>query len=130
MLIGYSIDDSEHATSVSALLEHLVLDYGFEPTLDIPFCLEYFDASQVDNSHQNLCKDVYNRVVCNTPPQEEESLDTIATGQIAEVILETCMRYDLDSLSMVGLDIIITDESSRIVIWFEVGEEIQWKHQT
>ena len=116
--IGYSIDDSECEAVTSALVEQLVIDHGFEPRLDVPLCLEYFDGMQVENSRSNLCEHIYHSVVYDTRSTDGNDSIDVAIVSISDVILTACKIYELDSSKLIGVDIIINSTMPRIIIWF------------
>lgn len=128
MLIGFSIDDSQHEVGAGALLEELVSEFGFEPRLDIPLCLEYFDSLETNVAYTSLCATVFQNVVHGTMTTCDDEVYNSAVYQLSELIIDTCKHNGIDYAYMQGIDIIINEESSRIVIWFK-QEDLGWTPQ-
>lgn len=130
MLVGFSIDDNENMIGAGALLEQLVNDNGFEPRIDLPLCLEYFDNYQTEIAHTNLSADVYYQLTNNIEYHStDDSFVSCAVTHIVDILDGACQTIGVDPKHVHGVDIIITDESSRFVIWFK-EEHIKWIQQT
>lgn len=128
MLIGFSIDDSEHEVGASALLEELVNEFGFEPRLDVPLCLEYFDGYETNVAYTNLCATVYHNVVHDVSVCCDDEIYNSAVMQVSELIKDTCRSNGIDYVLLQGIDIIIIEDASRVIIWFN-QEDLGWKPQ-
>ncbi|AFI55392.1 hypothetical protein TSMG0109 [Halocynthia phage JM-2012] len=126
MRVGISIDDGEYDIGIGALLEQLASTNGFNPTLDVPYCLEYFDFYQIENAKQDLVTDVFYQVVHGSIPNHtNEPVLESAIVAVADVIIMSCENMKLDKSKLQGIDIIVSEICSRIVIWFN-KEDVEW----
>lgn len=129
MLVGLSIDDSEYEIGTGALLEELVASFGFSPKYEVPLCLEYFDLYQTDLAYSDLIADIFYQVTKgDLHVGAGEAVLESAIHQIVDAIIMACEVCKLDRTKLQGIDIIYSDHSPRIVIWFN-KEDTQWKHQ-
>lgn len=126
MRVGISIDDGEFDIGLGALLEQLVSTYGFNPALEVPYCLEYFDFHQIDRARIDLAADIFYQVTTgDIPANPNEPVLESAITNVADVIIMSCEGMKIDRTKLQGVDIIVSEICSRIVIWFN-KEDVEW----
>lgn len=117
MKIAYVLEgreDDEGDFIQSTLLEDLHSTFGFNPKMDVPFCISYYDIQEVDESISSISGLIYQSLVFNSPLPDDT--DNTQLSELIELIRQRGISLNWDELE--GVDIIVNEEMSRILLTF------------